>query len=171
MEFCACAEFVPAGRQHTLFSSGDDKYAAGAVTSGFVSIHSEMAESAAVYDAGRMEIKTDFSAACFFVSPSAVCLSYFHAWKDLAAPGILPEKNTLTAMVRMPPHRSFRASFHLKTACCVPQKLRRTVFVIISRNFLPGAQSDLKSHQASFVLPRLSSGKDEESCEKNNLYL
>ena len=78
MEFCACAEFVPAGRQHTLFSSGDDKYAAGAVTSGFVSIHSEMAESAAVYDAGRMEIKTDFSAACFFVSPSAVCLSYFH---------------------------------------------------------------------------------------------
>ena len=67
--------------------------------------------------------------------------------------------------------QALQGVFHLKTACCVPQKLRRTVFVIISRNFLPGAQSDLKSHQASFVLPRLSSGKDEESCEKINLYL
>lgn len=161
---------IPPCRQHALFSSCHDKYAAGAVTSGFGSIHSEMTESAAVYDAGRTDMNRFFSCE-FFCRSFRWGLSYLHGVKIWQLPGIMPEKSTLSAMVRMPPHRSFRASFHLKTACCVPQKLRRTAFVIISRNFLPGAQSDLKSHQASFVLPRLSSGKDEESCEKINLYL
>lgn len=58
---------IPPCRQHALFSSGDDKYAAGAVTSGFVSIHSEMAESAAAFDAGRTDMNRFFSCE-FFLS-------------------------------------------------------------------------------------------------------
>ena len=55
------------------------KYAAGAVTSGFGSIHSEMTESAAVFDAGRMEIRTDFSAACFLsLLPLCASLTFMH---------------------------------------------------------------------------------------------
>lgn len=60
---------VPSCRPPTLFSSGHDKYAAGAVTSGFGSIHSEIAESAAVFDAGRTDMNR-LSSLVFF------CLSF-----------------------------------------------------------------------------------------------
>lgn len=152
---------IPPCRQHALFSSGDDKYVAGAVTSGFVSIHSEMAESAAAFDAGRTDMNRFFSCE-FFCRSFRWALSYLHARKIWQLPGIMPEKSTLSAMVRMPPHRSFRASFHLKTACCVPQKLRRTAFVIIAWIFLPG----VFLFSPAFLKERM-----REGCEKINLYL
>ena len=51
--FPQCRIQSPAGKQYTGFPFGYGKHAAGAVTSGLDSIHLEMAEFAAPFDAGR----------------------------------------------------------------------------------------------------------------------